>query len=240
MTAIGLDNDTTRASWVAEQLGQIPDGWRLLDAGAGEQRFRPHCKHLDYVSQDFGQYVPEQHAGGLHMKEWNYGKLDIVCDITSIPQEDASFDAILCSEVLEHVPNPVAVLHEFSRLITPGGRLILTTPFVSLTHFAPYHFATGFNRYFFQEHLGNLGFKIDSVTPNGNFFKLVAQELRRVSAVAKQHSQDRPNAIEKLSTKVILAMLERFSRNDKGSSELACFGMQLVATKLSTPACKAA
>ena len=240
MTSIDLDNDKHRLSWVADQLDQIPSGGRILDAGAGEQRFRPYCQHLDYVSQDFAQYVPDQQAEGLHMKQWDYGDLDIVCDITSIPEQDSSFDAILCSEVLEHVPNPVAVLHELARLLKPEGRLIITAPFVSLTHFAPYHFATGFNRYFYQEHLGELGFQIDTVSPNGNFFKLVAQELKRVKQVAIKHSHDRPNLIEKYCTKVVLSMLERFSRKDTSSSELACFGMQIVATKRASTASRAA
>jgi phosphotransferase system IIA component len=111
---------------------------------------------------------------------------------------------------------------------------------VSLTHFAPYHFATGFNRYFYQEHLGELGFQIDTVSPNGNFFKLVAQELKRVKQVAIEHSQDRPNLIEKCCTKVVLSMLDRFSRKDNSSSELACFGMQIVATKTACTASRAA
>ena len=78
MTSIDLDNDKHRLSWVADQLDQIPSGGRILDAGAGEQRFRPYCQHLDYVSQDFAQYVPDQQAEGLHMKQWDYGDLDIV------------------------------------------------------------------------------------------------------------------------------------------------------------------
>ena len=65
------------------------------------------------------------------MGSWDQTGLDIVGDITSIPEPDASFDAILCVEVLEHVPDPLAALRELGRLLKPNGQLILTAPFCS-------------------------------------------------------------------------------------------------------------
>jgi len=64
--------------------------------------------------------------------------VDVISDITSIPLPDASFDACLCTEVLEHLPHPIEALRELARLLRPGGRLILTAPFCSLTHFSPH------------------------------------------------------------------------------------------------------
>ena len=52
----GLGNSSARDAWVCAQLKAIPAGWRLLDAGAGEQRYRKHCAHLTYVSQDHEAY----------------------------------------------------------------------------------------------------------------------------------------------------------------------------------------
>ena len=165
MSGVGTDNDAQREAWVQRQLGQLPVGWRLLDAGAGEQRYRQHCGHLSYVSQDFAEYQPEQNTAGLHMARWDYGRLDIVSDITAIPEADASFDAILCSEVFEHLPDPLAAVREFARLLRPGGQLLLTAPFLSLTHFAPHHYATGFNRFFYERHLVRYGFCVDEICP---------------------------------------------------------------------------
>ncbi len=102
---------------------------------------------------------------------WDNSKIDIVSDITSIPRPDQSYDAIMCTEVFEHIPDPKAALLEFNRLLKKGGYLLMTAPFSSLTHFAPYHFATGFNRYFYEHHLGNLGFEILDLQMNGNFLK---------------------------------------------------------------------
>src|SRR5206468_2559034 len=105
---------------------------------------------------------------GLQMTAWDYGKLDIVSDIAAIPEPDGSFDAILCSEVLEHVPDAVKVIGELARLLRSGGTLILTAPFNSMTHFAPYHFSTGFSRYFYEHHLPASGLTIEELSHNGN------------------------------------------------------------------------
>ncbi len=202
----------------------------MLDAGAGEQRYKQYCDHLDYVSQDFAEYNPQDVAVGLQPDRWDHGQLDIISDITSIPEKDASFDVILCSEVLEHVPDPLAALREFSRLLRPEGRLLLTAPFVSMTHFAPYHFCTGLSRYFYELHLKNYGFKIDELSCNGNFFDLLAQELRRVGTVAHQFAGSKVRYFEKQAIKMVLGMLRRLSTHDQGSYELACFGLQVEAT----------
>ena len=151
--SVGISNESTRERWLEKALKSIPENSRILDAGAGTQQYRKFCKHLDYVSQDFGEYDGQGDSAGLQMGEFDYGKLDIVSDITSIPEPDSSFDSIMCIEVLEHLPDPVQAIKEFSRLIKPKGHLILTAPFCSLTHFAPYHFSTGFNRYWYEKHL---------------------------------------------------------------------------------------
>ncbi|MDQ3108347.1 MAG: methyltransferase type 11, partial [Bacteroidota bacterium] len=89
-----MHNEDNRRDWVKRQLEKLPVNARLLDAGAGEQQYKPFCAHLKYVSQDFAAYKPENMDSGLQMTSWDYGKLDIISDITSIPEADGSFDAI--------------------------------------------------------------------------------------------------------------------------------------------------
>ena len=166
----GTHNQAVRDRWIQAQLEALPAGTRLLDAGAGERPYKKHCGHLDYVSQDFGQYDGRGDAAGLQPGQWDNSRLDIVSDITAIPAATASFDAILCSEVFEHIPDPCAALREFARLLKPGGHLLLTAPFCSLTHMAPYYFVNGFSRYWYERLLPAAGFTISELQTNGNFF----------------------------------------------------------------------
>lgn len=129
---VGTKNQTYREAWLERALAALPAGSRILDAGAGELQYKRYCRHLDYVSQDFARYDGQGNGKGLQSGIWDQTSLDIVSDICSIPQPDASFDAVMCVEVLEHVPRPVAALRELNRLLKRGGVLILTAPFCSL------------------------------------------------------------------------------------------------------------
>lgn len=226
-----MTNEENRKSWVKQQLEKLPPGSRILDAGAGEQQYKPFCAHLKYVSQDFAEYKPDELKSGLQMPAWDYGKLDIISDITSIPEPDASFDAILCTEVFEHIPEPVAAIKEFSRLLRKGGTLILTAPFTSMTHFAPYHFATGFNRFFYEHHFPKAGLTINSLSFNGNYFDVIAQELQRMDHVAINYAKDKPSLIEYRALKIVKKMTARFASKGNNSTELMALGIHLVATK---------
>lgn len=117
----GRKNKSTRDAWLEKVLGQIPDGSKILDAGAGELQYKKYCDHLEYVSQDFGQYDGKGDSIGLQKTQgWDNTKLDIVSDITNIPVSDASFDAVMCIEVLEHIPEPILAIKEFYRILRGG------------------------------------------------------------------------------------------------------------------------
>ena len=79
-----------------------------------------------------------------------YGKIDYVSDIEKIPVKDNSFDIIICTEVLEHVPNPIGALKEMARILKKGGKLLITTPLGSHIHQDPYHFYGGFTPFFMR------------------------------------------------------------------------------------------
>jgi ubiquinone/menaquinone biosynthesis C-methylase UbiE len=229
---IGKNNETSREKWLEHMLLAVPKSSRILDAGAGTQRYRKYCNHLEYVSQDFGRYDGKGDEAALQTGEFEYGELDIVSDIASIPESDSSFDAVMCIEVLEHLPDPVQAVKEFSRLLKSNGHLIITAPFCSLTHFAPYHFCSGFNRYWFERHLPEHGFKNVRIDRNGNFFEYVAQEIYRIPSISGRYSKGRPNLLELFGMFMVQRMLSRFSRSDEGSSELLCFGYHVHARKV--------
>jgi SAM-dependent methyltransferase len=229
---VGKTNEPNRIAWLEAALAKIPAGGRILDAGAGEQQFRRFCSHLHYVSQDFAQYEGATVDGaGLHSDRWDTSRTDITCDITSIPEPDGAFDAVMCTEVLEHVPDALSALRELARLVRPGGHMILTAPFCSITHMAPYHYSTGFSRYFYREHLPALGFEILDLDENGNYFEYLAQETRRLRGVSKRYAGGPLRDNELAAVDTILTALRRLSAADRGSSELLHFGCHVFAHK---------
>lgn len=223
-------NESARAAWLAATLRDLPAGYRILDAGAGELRNKPLCSHLNYVSQDFGQYKGVGDGKGLQTGVWDTSCVDLVCDITAIPVPDQSFDAVLCSEVLEHLPDPTRALDEFSRLIRPGGKLILTAPFASLVHFAPYHYCTGFSRYWYEYHLPQRKFAIEYLSPNGDWFAFCRQELLRLGSMARRRGDWAWPLAYALG---IFGALYFKLRGGREAADLACFGWHCVAVKQS-------
>jgi SAM-dependent methyltransferase len=188
--ALGLNrNEQARIAWLSGELQSLPRGIRLLDAGAGEQQYKKFCRHLEYVSQDFGQYDGKGDQHGLQMGSWDYSGIHIVSDITAIPEPDASFDAILCTEVFEHIPDPLKALDEFRRLLKSGGTLILTAPFASLVHFAPYYFSNGFSRYWYEHHLRQRGFDLVKLEANGDWYEFLSQEIARLPGMLARRSR---------------------------------------------------
>lgn len=231
LISFGRNNETRRLAWLQHQLASLPRGARLLDAGAGELRNKAYCAHLDYVSQDFCQYEGQGDGIALQTGRWDTTRIDIVSDITAIPVPDSSFDVVLCTEVFEHLPDPLAALHELTRLLKPGGRIILTAPFCSLTHFAPYHYATGLSRYWYEKHLDALRCQIVEARPNGGWLDFVAQELWRLPWIGKTYSSRPLGWVALVCSLPLLLTMRAMATCDRGSSELLTFGWQIVAIK---------
>lgn len=166
-------NRYNRDQWVQRQAQKLNPGTKILDVGAGSGPYRHLLDHCEYSSQDFGQ---EPATIG------NYTPLTYQSDITSIPAADESFDAILCTEVLEHVPEPIAAIREMSRLLRPGGKLIVSAPQGSELHQEPYHFYGGYTPHWYRKFLPEVGIEVVSIERNRGFFGLFAQESERCSA----------------------------------------------------------
>jgi len=173
-------NQFERDAWIRIEAKKISPGSVVLDLGAGSCPYRSFFSHCDYRTQDFMSLEDEQLLGRS-----GYGKIDYVCDATSIPVKDASFDVILSTETLEHVPEPIKVLCEIARILAPGGTLLMTAPLGSGLHQHPYHFYGGYTPFFYRKFLGELGFRDVEVVGNGNFFKLFSQESIRCVSLSK-------------------------------------------------------
>jgi SAM-dependent methyltransferase len=66
--------------------------------------------------------------------------VDVVGDAHSLPFPDASFEQILCTEVLEHLHTPEQAIAEMHRVLKPGGIILLTTRFIFPIHDAPHDY----------------------------------------------------------------------------------------------------
>lgn len=170
MTLSGDFNQRERDRWVAIQAAAVPAGASILDIGAGKGRYRSLFAHCDYKTQDFAQ-----EPGTIGQ----YTPLDYESDITAIPVPDGSFDAILCTEVLEHVPEPIRAVQEMARILKPGGRLIMTAPLGAFLHQEPYHFYGGYTPHWYRKFLPEAGFEVVSIERNRGFFSLFGQEAQR-------------------------------------------------------------
>lgn len=103
---------------------------RLLDVGCGTKPYQRLFRVDDYVGLDIDSNASRQR-----------GIADHFYDGEVFPFVDASFDCILCNQVLEHVFNPDEFLSEIMRVLKPGGKLLLTVPFVWDEHEQPYDYA---------------------------------------------------------------------------------------------------
>lgn len=105
----------------------------LLDVGCGAKPYEPLFR--DFVDHHYGfEYSTESVYRGC--------LADFFGDAMRIPLADNSVDTILCTEVLEHLPDPNAAISEFARILRPNGIVITTAPF-----FYPIHDAWDFYRY---------------------------------------------------------------------------------------------
>ena len=77
---------------------------------------------------------------GIDISQNRQGTVEVVAPITAVPLPDSSFGVILCTEVMEHVPDTYRAFSELSRLCQAGGTIILTTPFAYPLHEEPHDF----------------------------------------------------------------------------------------------------
>jgi len=150
--------------FVAEQAHLLPGGARVLDIGAGEAPYRELFGEQNYVTLD---RADTPHSGGV----------DIHGDAGSIPVEDESFDAVLCTQVLEHVPQPLGALREFRRVLGSEGVLIATVPFLWEEHETPFDYYR-YTRYGIEHLVRSAGFAGVEVSPRNDCFTTLAQLLR--------------------------------------------------------------
>jgi ubiquinone/menaquinone biosynthesis C-methylase UbiE len=85
--------------------------------------------------------------------------LDVIADLHRIPIASNSMDAVLCTQVLEHVADPDVMVKELHRVLRPGGVLYLTAPQGWFEHQPPHDYFR-FTSFALRKIFGEAGFEI--------------------------------------------------------------------------------
>jgi SAM-dependent methyltransferase len=147
---------------------------RVLDAGAGDRRYAHYFKKCDYESCDH----PD-------MKFSHQENHTFYCDLNKIPRPENYYDLILCSQVLEHVPEPSRIFQEFYRVLKPNCNLIITTPQCSGLHMEPFNYFN-FLKYGLQYLCETNKFKAVEIRPLGGVFFVLGKCLDQIFVLLLQ------------------------------------------------------
>lgn len=164
--------DAAVRDWVGEAARSVRDGDRVLDAGAGEGRFRDRFQHCRYVALD----------AAVGDRTWDYSRLDVLARLESLPFRRGSFDLVVNTQVLEHVRDPQTVLRELARVLKPGGRLFLTAPQGWPEHQVPHDYFR-FTRFALRHLLESAGFTVEELAPLGGYFHYLGHRLSYVPRI---------------------------------------------------------
>ncbi|MBO9573595.1 MAG: class I SAM-dependent methyltransferase [Chitinophagaceae bacterium] len=133
----------------------------LLDFGCGRKPYEDLFTVEKYIGVDMEQ------TGHEH----TLSKVDVYYDGKTIPFENEYFDSVFCSEVFEHIFNIEEILQEVSRVLKPGGKMLVTVPFCWNEHEIPYDFGR-YTSFGIKHVLSKAGFEILEYHKTGNFSKV--------------------------------------------------------------------
>jgi SAM-dependent methyltransferase len=134
----------------------------LLDNGCGHSPYR-------------GLFPLVTRYVGLE-REGQVTRPETVGDSVRLPFQDGAFDSVLATQMVEHVPDPWEALREMSRVLKPGGYLVLTAPQAWRLHGAPHDYYR-FTRHGLTHLLASCGLEVVAVEAQGGVWALLGQTL---------------------------------------------------------------
>ena len=111
----------------------LKPGMKVLDAGCGTGRhlceaFRRQGVHVVGIDLNWDDLRKAQALAALTAAEDSGGRLVAKADVTRLPFKDESFDVVVCSEVLEHIPENRKAVAELLRVLKPGKDMVVSVP----------------------------------------------------------------------------------------------------------------
>ncbi len=139
-------------------------GGDCLDCGAG---LSPYNDILESVAEKVTVVDIEDRSGSV----------DHIADIQHMPEiADRSFESVLCTQVLEHVPQPGRAMAELARALKPGGHLIVSVPHLSAIHEAPSDYYR-YTEYGLRELAEASGLDVVEIQATGGLISFIAHGL---------------------------------------------------------------
>src|SRR4051794_28234668 len=178
----------------------VQPGERVLDAGAGRAPYRSLFAHAEYETADF-----------LAVQGKKYAEPDYVCDLVDIPVDDARFDHVVLTQVLEHVPEPAKVLAELHRVLKPGGTLWLTAPLFYAEHERPFDFFR-YTQFGLRRLLERAGFDVLEIDWMEGYLGTLSYQARLMSKCLPSSSEDYGGGISGLALALAARGVRRAGR----------------------------
>ncbi|MBK7642328.1 MAG: class I SAM-dependent methyltransferase [Planctomycetes bacterium] len=142
----------------------------MLDVGCSErpygELFAPYVTR--YVGLDYPPALLDKQPELWKILDRAKRSVDVFGDGRRLPFADASFETVLSTEVLEHVLSPRAVVEEMARVLKPGGRLLVTVPFMQPLHEIPSDFYR-YTPFALRRMVEETGLVVEVIEPRGNF-----------------------------------------------------------------------
>ncbi|MBA3262243.1 MAG: class I SAM-dependent methyltransferase [Thermoleophilaceae bacterium] len=178
----------------------VQPGELVLDAGAGRAPYRGLFAHAGYETADF-----------LAVKGKKYTAPDYVCDLAEIPVDDARFDHVVLTQVLEHVPEPAKVLAELHRVLKPGGTLWLTAPLFYAEHERPYDFFR-YTQFGLRHLLESAGFEVLKIDWMEGYLGTLSYQARVMSKCLPSSAEDYGGGLTGLTLALAAKVSKRAGR----------------------------
>lgn len=143
----------SRIPWVAARARGL-----VLDIGCAD---RSLAEALPRATAYVGLDYPAT-AKGLYRTS-----PDVFGDAAALPIRNSTIDCVLLLDVLEHLPEPERSLEEITRVLKPGGRVLILMPFAYPVHDAPFDFQR-YTRFGLQRRLHRAGLRVLSIEERGS------------------------------------------------------------------------